>query len=104
MKYEPKEGTGWQEGTTLYAGIRRWQLQIDGDTWLRVTVTEKAGFVVSRGMGDAHTVPHPEDLGRIERDFGVHGWRIEGVMPVFVPSVGQALLARAVQPGEERLE
>jgi hypothetical protein len=62
---------------------------------------EKEYAVIARvvyGDPPQHEVPLPEDLGRIERDFGVHGWSISGVLPVLRPSVGRCLAAKAVRP------
>lgn len=66
-----------------------------------VTIASGEAWIIARaegmyGLMPRHTVPMPEDLGRIEKDFGVHAWRIVGVAPVAPPSVGQALMAKAV--------
>ncbi len=96
--YEPKEGTGWEEGSSLFGDVRRWQAPIDEETWLRVTVTSPNGlFVMARTRGNEHTVPLPEDVGRVERDFGARAWSILGVVPAAPPASGQVLLARAVE-------
>jgi hypothetical protein len=48
-----------------------------------------------------HEAPMPQDLGRIERDFGVRAWSTMGVLPVRPPSVGQCLAAKAVDPARQ---
>lgn len=99
--YEPKEGTGWVEGTSSFGDVRRWQTPLDADTWLRVTVTSPGGvFIISRGSGNTHSVPWPGDMARIEADFGVRAWSILGVVPSLDLQArgvgGQTLHARAV--------
>lgn len=98
VSYEPKEGTGWVEGSSLFEDVRRWQAPIDGETWLRVTVTGPNGlFVVARVCGNELAPPRLEDIGRVERDFGARGWSILGVVPAAPPASGQVLLARAAE-------
>lgn len=98
MSYEPKEGTGWVEGSSRFPDVRRWQAPIDGETWLRVTVTSPNGlFIVARVRGNEHSAPRLEDVGRVERDFGARAWSILGVVPAAPPASGQVLLARAVE-------
>lgn len=99
-RYEPREGSGWEEGSSPIPGVRRWRLKVAPSWWLAVTPNEGA-FVIARvryGAVPEHTVPMLEDLGRIELDFGVHAWSIKGVHAVLPPSVGQCLLAMAVGP------
>lgn len=98
MTYEPKEGTGWQEGSSEFPDVRRWQARLDGETWLRVTVTSPNGlFVMARTRGNEHSAPRFEDVGRVEREFGVRAWRILGVAASLPPASGQALMAQAVE-------
>ena len=98
VSYEPKEGSGWEEGTSEFPDVRRWQAPIEPGVWLRVTVTsENAVFVMARTRGNEQQPPRFEDVGRVERDFGVRAWRILGVVPALAPSVGLALMAKAVE-------
>lgn len=103
MKYEPKPGSGWEEGASPLEGVRRWRAPIGSGMHLSVSFENEYGVIarVRYGASPEHQVPRPEDLGRIERDFGVRGWRILGVSPVASPSVGQCLLAKAVDPARE---
>lgn len=100
--YEPKEGSGWEEGPSSLPGVRRWRTPVeDGRRHLSVTVAEWA-FVIARvayrPTSQVNSLPRPEDLGRIELDFGVHAWSILGESPVLPPSVGSCLMAKAVEP------
>lgn len=102
MGYEPKEGSGWEEDpVAILPGVRRWRTPLR-DRYLSVTVAAGEAFVIARVNFDRvtpfHTVPLPEDLQRIELDFGVPAWRIHGVSPVLPPSTGQCLMATAVNP------
>lgn len=98
--YEPKPGTGWEEGPSVLEGVRRWRTPIGTGLHLSVTFDKDCAVIsrVSYEETQVCTVPMPEDLGRIERDFGVHGWSIVGVHSVLRPSVGRCLLAKAVWP------
>jgi len=98
VSYEPREGTGWVEGNSPIEGVRRWRLLLEWGVHLQVTVGDVV-FFVSRVTGNEHSVPMPEDVGRVERDFGVRGWSIQGVMSVVPPSTGQTLSLVAVEAG-----
>ncbi len=98
MSYEPKEGTGWEEGSSVFGDVRRWQTRLDEETWLRVTVTAGASmFVIGRVRGNEHAPPRLEDVARIEREFGVRAWEILGVVPALMPASGSTLVAQAVE-------
>jgi hypothetical protein len=98
-RYEPKHGTGWEEGPSPLDNVRRWRTPLGGGVYLQVTVAEDA-FIIARaeyeGGLQPMTAPMPEDLGRIEAEFGVRAWKIVGIRPPFPPSTGQVLLAQAV--------
>jgi hypothetical protein len=101
VRYKPKPGTGWVEGDSPLENVRRWRLPLQDGIFLAVSVAEDTAFVIARvryGQTPVHAVPCPGDLGQIERDFGVHAWRIVGVTQVLPPSVGQCLMAKAVKP------
>lgn len=101
MSYTPREGSGWEEGGSQFADVRRWRTPLEEGVYLYVTVTEKNSlFVLGRVKGEnQHSVPMPEDIARVERDFGVHGWSIVGVFPTVNPyATGQSLMMKAVKP------
>lgn len=97
--YEPKDGTGWEEGPSPLPNVRKWRAAPAADgAQLTVTVADDC-FVISRvlyGTVQVASVPMPEDIRRVELDFSVQAWRIVGVSPVLPPSVGQTLLVMAV--------
>ncbi len=98
MTYEPKPGTGWEEGPSPLEGVRRWRILVGTGLHLSVSFEKEYAVIARVAYGDfpQHEVPTGEDLGRIERDFGVHGWSIMGVIPVVLPSMGRCLAAKAV--------
>lgn len=70
---------------------------------MSVTFAEDCAVIARVSYGTSlqlSLAPMPEDLGRIERDFGVRTWRIMGVHPVLPPSGGICLMAKAVAVGE----
>ena len=97
--YEPREGTGWEEGESVFPDeFRRFRLWVDG-VYLAVTVSKVSGlFVISRVAPDeSHAVPTAEDVGRIQKDFGVEGWSFSSGAPAFGEPGGTCLMARAVK-------
>jgi len=99
--YEPKPGTDWEEGPSPLEGVRRWRTLVEPGLHLTVTFAEDCAVIARVSYGTSMQLnepPMPDDLGRIERDFGVRGWSIQGVHPVVPPSVGVCLMARAVWP------
>lgn len=98
-EYVPKDGSGWDEGSSFLDGVRRWRTPVGPRLWLTVATGEKGVFLISRvDEGSRHTVARFEDMLRVELDFGVHAWSIVGVHSVPPPSTGLTLLARAVEP------
>lgn len=99
--YEPREGTGWEEGESVFPGeFRRWRAPIEGLGYLVVTVaqTDSGLFIIGRvSPHEEHSVPMFQDMGRIEKDFGVQSWSIVGVAPALSRGGGKCLMARAVK-------
>lgn len=99
MSYTPREGSGWEEGGTQYADVRRWRTPLGDGVYLYVTVTEASSLFVLGRVKDEweHSVPMPEDIARVEKDFGVRAWSIMGVMPSVNPMArGKCLMMKAV--------
>lgn len=99
--YAPAVGSGWVRGAEILQGVERYRTPLDEGWFLQVTVAEHQVFVISRVRDWEYEVPDFADMARIERDFGVHGWSIQGTMPVVEPAYGLALAARAVDPKGE---
>lgn len=101
--YEPTEGSGWEEGSSLFPDTnRRWRLMLEPGEWLSVTTTTRGRFpqfVVSRVKNDSeHSLPTPEEVKRVQEDFGVDGWRDVFPMPNVNPrAMGMCLLLTAVE-------
>lgn len=101
MGIEPKPGTGWEEGDSVLDNVRRWRTPLGGGVYLLVTIADELAWVIARGVdletSPRHMVPMPQDMRRIQEDFGVRAWSFKGVSPVAPPAVGQALMAMAVE-------
>lgn len=103
--YEPREGTGWEEGESVFPDeFRRWRtplgivFQNGGYLVVTVSLTGSGLFIIGRvSPEEEHSVPTFEDMKRIEKDFGVRGWQIVGVAPSLSRGGGKCLMARAVQ-------
>lgn len=96
MGYEPKAGTGWVKGAPILEDVSRWRTPLGDGVYLQVTVALTI-FTVSQTRDTRHTTPMPEDIQRIERDFGVKAWRIQGVFPVLTPMTGLCVIMEAVE-------
>lgn len=97
--YEPREGTGWEEGASADPDFRRWRTPIDG-VYLVVTVaqTDSGMFIIARVTPhEEHRLPTFADMKVVEEDFGVRGWQIVGVAPSLSRGGGKCLMARAVK-------
>lgn len=99
--HEPKPGSGWEEGDSPLPDVRRWRTPIAGtERYLSVSVSAGTHFAISRvrfGNRPEHTLPMLEDVGRVERDFGVYAWHVKYPLPVLPPSVGTVLALLAVE-------
>lgn len=100
--YEPKPDTGWEKGPSPLPNVRRWRTPLDGALFLGVTVAETA-FIIGRVVYDADGAgtfapPLPEDIQRVELDFGVFAWSVAGIAPATAPAKGLCLLLRAISP------
>ena len=101
--YEPAENAGWQERYSADDEVRRWRVRLSDGLYLKVTTGFEGLFIMGRVNEREHNaVPTPGDLERVQRDFGVLGWRVGGVLPCFGPraGTGECLLAWAVEPEE----
>lgn len=98
MTYEPKPGTDWEEGASMFGNVRRWRTRLGAGLYLHVAVGEQGTFTISRIQNErVHDAPRFDDMGRIERDFGVRGWSVQGTFAPLNPEmVGAVLVARAV--------
>lgn len=109
--YAPAEGKGWVEGYSMFPeNNRRWRAEIEPGLWLAVTTSSLGSipqFVVSRvteqeeGEMTLHSLPTPVDLGRVQEEFGVYGWRsIFPMRSVNPRALGMCLMLRAVEKDE----
>lgn len=99
--YQPKPGSGWEEGPSPIMTVRRWRRLILPGIYLQVSVSAGDHFIISRVVfGEAlhHAPPGFADMKRVEADFEVKAWSIFGTVNAIAPSEGQCLAAIAVDP------
>lgn len=95
MSYKPKPGTGWER---VYFRGEGYYLDLspdDEDGPILTVAVRGSEFHVSRSPSPmTYEAPSPQDIGRVELDFGVEAWSIDGVCTI---EGGQTLRLRAVK-------